>query len=121
MADSRIASVEGNQLSFHRQDPEAPVRKVQSRWVHQDWVCQVEYGGEWMTFVLHEFNDGVYEPSSVQGVFTDFAGAAAVEVTSGWLQSRIEQLKARNRRQRDIFMGVLAVVSALALAAISLR
>lgn len=121
MAESRIASVEGNQLSFHRQETETPVRKVQSRWVVQDWVCQVEYDGEWTTFVLHEFNDGMYEPSSVQGVFTDFAGAAAVEVTSGWLQRRIEHLTQRNRRQRDIFLGVLAVVATLALATISLR
>ena len=121
MAESRIASVEGNQLSFHRQDAETPVRKVQSRWVLQDWVCQVEYDGEWTTFILHEFNDGMFEPSSVQGVFTDFAGAAAVEVTTSWLQRRIEQKDRRNRRQRDIFLGALAVVAALALAALSLR
>lgn len=121
MAESRIASVEGNQLSFHRQDTESPVRKVQSRWAVQDWVCQVEHDGEWMTFILHEFNDGMFEPSSVQGVFTDFAGAAAVEVTTGWLQRRMEQKDTRCRRQRDIFLGALAVVTTLALAAISLR
>ena len=33
---------------------------------------------------LHEFNDGVFEPSAVQGVFSDFAGAAAVEVPTRW-------------------------------------
>jgi hypothetical protein len=121
MAESRIAYVEGYQLSFHRQDPQAPIRKVQSRWVFQDWLCQVEYQGDWSTFTVHEFNDGMFEPSAVQGVFSDFAGAAAVEVTTRWLQRRIEEKDAKMRRQRDMFLGGLAVVMALALAAISLR
>ena len=91
MAESRIASVEGFQFSFHREDPERPVRKVMDRWVLQDWVCQVEYKGDWSHFTIHEFNDGVFEPSAVQGVFSDFPGAAAVEVTTRWLQRRIDE------------------------------
>ncbi|EME69368.1 hypothetical protein H261_13793 [Paramagnetospirillum caucaseum] len=121
MAESRIASVEGFQFSFHTQDPETPIRKVQDRWVKQDWACQVEYEGEWCLFTIHEFNDGVFEPSAVQGVFSDFAGAAAVEVTTRWLQRRLDEKDRAKRRQRDIFLGALAVVAALALAAISLR
>lgn len=121
MAESRIASVEGFQFSFHRQDPETPIRKVLDRWVLQDWVCQVEYEGEWCLFSIHEFNDGVFEPSAVQGVFSDFAGAAAVEVTTRWLQRRLEEKDRAKRRQRDIFLAALAIVAALALAAISLR
>lgn len=121
MAESRIASVEGFQFSFHREDPERPVRKVMDRWVLQDWVCQVEYKGDWSHFTIHEFNDGVFEPSAVQGVFSDFPGAAAVEVTTRWLQRRIDEKDLRNRRQRDIFLGALAIAIASALAAISLR
>lgn len=121
MAESRIASVEGFQFSFHIQDAEKPVRKVLDRWVMRDWTCQVEYEGEWCVFTIHEFNDGVFEPSAVQGVFSDFPGAAAVEVTTRWLQRRLEEKDRAKRRQRDIFLGALAIVAGLALAAISLR
>lgn len=121
MAESRIASVEGFQFSFHQEDPETPVRKVQYRWVVKDWVCQVEYKDEWSLFTLHEFNDGVFEPSAVQGVFSDFAGAAAVEVTTRWLERRIEEKTARIQRERILFLVGLAVVAALGLAAVSLR
>ncbi|CAA7620582.1 conserved hypothetical protein [Candidatus Terasakiella magnetica] len=121
MAESRIASVEGFQFSFQREEAERPIRKVNSRWVLQEWVCQVESDGTWIKFTVHEFNDGVYEPSAVQGVFSDFAGAAAVEATTRWLQRRIEEKDVRNRRQRDIFLGALAVSLSLALAAFALR
>lgn len=121
MSESRIASVEGYQFSFQREDASRPVRRINDRWVIYDWVCQVEYQGDWSHFTIHEFNDGVFEPSAVQGVFSDFAGAAAAEVTLRWLQRRLDESDARRRRQRDIFLGALAVVAALALAAISLR
>jgi len=121
MAETRIASVEGFQFSFQREEAERPIRKVKDRWVLQDWVCQVEYKGEWSRFTLHEFNDGVFEPSATQGVFSDFAGAAAAEVSVRWLLRRIEEKDQRNRRQRDLFLVALAVMTALALAAISLR
>ncbi|RAU21145.1 hypothetical protein CU669_14425 [Paramagnetospirillum kuznetsovii] len=116
MSEARIAYVEGYQLSFHRQSAASPPRKVQSRWVVQDWVCQVEYDGEWMTFMLHEFNDGMLEPSSVQGVFTDFAGAAAVEVTTSWLMRRLEEKDSRRKRERLLYLCAMAVVATLALA-----
>ncbi len=121
MAESRIASVEGFQFSFHTQEAETPIRKVLDRWVMRDWICQVEYEGEWCLFTIHEFNDGMFEPSAVQGVFSDFPGAAAVEVTTRWLQRRLEEKDRAKRRQRDIFLGALAIVATLALAAISLR
>lgn len=121
MSEGRIAYVEGYQLSFHRQQAESPPRKVQSRWVLQDWVCQVEHDGDWMTFVLHEFNDGMFEPSSVQGVFTDFAGAAAVEVTTSWLKRRIDENAGKTKRERAILFSIMAVLAALILAVLSLR
>ncbi|OAN44753.1 hypothetical protein A6A04_08010 [Paramagnetospirillum marisnigri] len=121
MSEGRIAFVEGYQLSFHRQQAESPPRKVQNRWVLQDWVCQVDYGGEWMTFILHEFNDGMFEPASVQGVFTDFAGAAAVEVTTSWLMHRLEEKDARNRSQRTLYLSGMALVAALGLAVVAFR
>ncbi len=121
MAESRIAFVEGFQFSFQREEAERSVRKLTERWVLQDWACQVEHKGEWSHFTLHEYNDGVFEPSAIQGVFSDFAGAAAAEVTVRWLQRRLDEKEARSRRQRDIFLGALAVLAALALAAISLR
>jgi hypothetical protein len=121
MAETRIAFVEGFQFLFHQEDAAKPARRVNSRWEVRDWACQVEYEGEWCRFTLHEFNDGMFEPSAIQGVFSDFAGAAAAEVTIRWLQRRIEEKDVRNRRHRDLFLGGLAVIAALVLAAVSLR
>jgi hypothetical protein len=113
--------VEGLTFSFTREPSANPVRKVGSRWVVCHWASQIETAGAWSKFILHEFNDGVYEPSSLLGVFTDFAGAAAVEVTVRWLQRTNDERTAKTRRQRDMFLGALAVTAALALAAISFR
>lgn len=121
MAETRIAFVEGFQFSFHQEAAAKPTRRVNSRWEVRDWACQVEYEGEWCRFTLHEFNDGMFEPSAIQGVFSDFAGAAATEVTIRWLQRRIAEKDARNRQQRYLFLGGLAVIVALGLAAVSLR
>jgi hypothetical protein len=121
MAEPRIAFVEGLQFTFQREEPEKPIRKVHSRWGIADWVSQVEVNGVWSKFTIHEFNDGAFEPSTIHGVFSDFAGAAAVEVTVRWLRRSNDERTAKTRRQRDIFLAALAVVSALALAAISLR
>lgn len=121
MAETRIAFVEGFQFSFHQEDSAKPTRRVNSRWEVRDWACQVEYEGEWCRFTLHEFNDGMFEPSAIQGVFSDFAGAAAAEVTIRWLQRRIAEKDSRNRLQRTLFLGGIAVITALALAAVSLR
>jgi hypothetical protein len=121
MTDSRIAFIEGFQFSFVAQDPERPARRVGARWVVRDWACQVEYRDEWSVFTVHEFNDGVYEPSGIQGVFSDFAGAAAAEVGVRWLQRRLTDAERRNRRQRDIGLAVLGVVILLALALLSFR
>jgi hypothetical protein len=121
MTESRIAFVEGFQFSFQQQDPERPPRRVGSRWVVRDWACQVEYRDEWSIFTLHEYNDGVFEPSGIQGVFSDFAGAAAAEVGIRWLQRRLADAERRNRRLRDIGLAALGVVILLALAVVSFR
>ncbi|MFD2233368.1 hypothetical protein [Phaeospirillum tilakii] len=121
MAETRIAFVEGFQFSFHPEPAATPTRRVGTRWEVRNWDCQVEYDGEWCRFTLHEFNDGVFEPSALLGVFSDFAGAAATEVTLRWLQRRLAEKDQRARRQRDLLLGVVAVVAALGLAAVSLR
>ena len=121
MTDSRIAYVEGYQFSFHRQEAERPPRRVGTRWVIWDWACQVEYQEEWCTFTLHEYNDGVFEPSGVQGVFSDFAGAAAAEVGIRWLQRRLADAERRNRRLRDAALAGLGVMLLLVIAALSFR
>jgi len=120
-AETRIAFVEGFQFLFHSEPATSPTRRVGSRWEIRHWSCQVEYDGEWSRFTLHEFNDGVFEPSALLGVFSDFAGAAATEATLRWLQRRMAEKDQRTRRQRDLFLGVLAVVAALGLATVSLR
>lgn len=111
----RTVGVGGAEYRFERGESAAAGRKVGERKLVAVWVSSLP-GDEqgFTTATVNEFDDGIlYGPSSVPGLFSDFAGAAAAEVTVRWLEMSNRRLVARTKRQRDIMMtaaGVLAVI-----------
>ena len=118
---TRIVGVGGHEFVFSREEPEYPQRRVGTRRVISDWVHQFQADETWSRARIHEHDDGVFEPTSIYGVFTDFAGAAAVEVTVRWMQrSHATEIK-KARQLRDMLMGASAVLAVIAILAWSFR
>ncbi|MDA8232080.1 MAG: hypothetical protein M0006_12150 [Magnetospirillum sp.] len=121
--DIRTIGVRGTEFHFERSLP-AKERKVGERKLAALWVAPLAAagGGALAAATVHEFDDGIlYGPSSIPGVFSDFPGAAAAEVTVRWLELTSEQLVIRAKRQRDIMMAAAGVIAAIAIVAISFR
>lgn len=122
MADreSRIAGVGGAEFRFERSIPDKAGRKVGERKIAAEWTAAIK--GEDKSFasaVINEFDDGVlFGPSSVPGAVSDFAGAAAAEVTVRWLQLANQALDARLRRQREVSLAVGGLMAALLILAL---
>lgn len=76
--NSRIVRVIDTTYTFHRVD--AQMDKVQGRKVVCGWETFLDEDDKTSRAVLNQFEDGSYAPWAVSGVFSDFAGAAAVEV-----------------------------------------
>lgn len=76
--NSRIVRVIDTTYTFHR--VEAQMDKVQGRKVVCGWETFLDEDDKSSRAVLNQFEDGSYAPWAVSGVFSDFAGAAAVEV-----------------------------------------
>ncbi|MGE5516314.1 MAG: hypothetical protein ACM31D_10910 [Bacteroidota bacterium] len=76
--NSRIVRVIDTTYTFHRVD--AQMDKVQGRQVVCGWETFLDDDDKSSRAVLNQFQDGAYAPWAVSGVFSDFAGAAAVEV-----------------------------------------
>ncbi|HLO78862.1 MAG TPA: hypothetical protein VK196_20585 [Magnetospirillum sp.] len=76
--NSRIVRVIDTTYTFHRVD--AQMEKVQGRQVICGWETFLDEDDQTSRAVLNQFQDGSYAPWAVSGVFSDFAGAAAVEV-----------------------------------------
>jgi hypothetical protein len=75
---SRIVRVIDTTYTFKRIDPQ--MDKVGDRKVVMAWEMYLDSNDKTSRAVLNEYDDGTYGPWAVSGVFTDFAGAAAVEV-----------------------------------------
>ena len=75
---SRIVRVIDTTYIFQRVD--AQMDKVQGRKVVASWETFLDDTDKTSRAVLNAYQDGSYGPWAVTGVFTDFAGAAAVEV-----------------------------------------
>lgn len=76
--NSRIVRVIDATYTFKRIDPQ--MDKVGDRKVVSAWEVFLDPEDKTSRAVLNEYDDGTVGPWAVSGVFTDFAGAAAVEV-----------------------------------------
>jgi hypothetical protein len=119
-SEVRTIGINGAEYVFHRDLPEK-ARKVGDRNLAAIWVASLTSGFENVTTAtVNEFDDGIiYGPSSIPGVFSDFAGACAAEVTVRWLEMAAGSLAAKLRRQRDTAMAAAGAVVAIAVVIIS--
>lgn len=115
-ATSRIVRVIDTTYTFHR--VEAQMEKVQGRQVVCGWETFLDEDDKSSRAVLNQFADGAYAPWAVSGVFSDFAGAAAVEVVVRTMQRHFMfTVKASDKTRRTLTNFVLpatAVIGVLA-------
>ena len=117
----RTVGVNGTEFTFERTEAGKAARRINDRMIAAIWLSPLHAdNGSLSNATVNEFDDGVlYGPSSVPGVFSDFAGAAAAEVTVRWLELANEHLIRRVKRQKDIMMassGLIAIVAIIAIA-----
>jgi len=119
--EKRIVGVNGSEFTFERGDTITAGRKINDRKLTAIWVSPMRTTkGTLATATVNEFDDGILcGPSSIPGVFSDFAGAAAAEVQVRWLELANEHLARKAKRQRDVMMAVGGGVAALAVVVIS--
>lgn len=114
--NSRIVRVIDTTYTFHRVD--AQMDKVQGRQVVCGWETFLDEDDKTSRAVLNQFADGAYAPWAVSGVFSDFAGAAAVEVVVRSMQRHFmfTAKKADNTRKTltNIVLPATAVLGVLA-------
>lgn len=123
VGDSRIIGVGGTEFSFERTEPDKEGRKIGDRKLVALWLSPLPASdGTVATATVNEFDDGIlYGPSSIPGCFSDFAGAAAAEVTVRWLELANTKLASKIKRQRDMAMVIAGAFCAIAVVAISFR
>jgi len=123
VGDTRIIGVGGSEFTFERTDPDKEGRKIGDRKLVALWLAPLPASdGTVATATVNEFDDGIlYGPSSIPGCFSDFAGAAAAEVTVRWLELANVKLVSTVKRQRDIAVFIAGVVAVIAVVAISFR
>lgn len=102
--NSRIAQVIDNTYTFRRID--AQMDKVQGKKVTACWEVLLDEDDPTSRAVLNAFEDGTYGPWAVTGVFTDFAGAAAVEVVVRSMQRHYVFTFKKSDRVRKMLAGV---------------
>lgn len=119
----RTVGVNGTEFTFERTEPGKAARRINDRKIAALWISPLEATtGAISSATVNEFDDGVlYGPSSVPGVFSDFAGAAAAEVTVRWLELANEHLIKRVKRQKDIMMAASGVLAMIAIIVIAFR
>jgi hypothetical protein len=119
--EKRIIGVNGSEFTFERGEGIVAGRRIGDRKLTAIWVSPMRTtSGQMATATVNEFDDGILcGPSSIPGVFSDFAGAAAAEVQVRYLELANEHLMHRAKRQREIMMAVGGVVMAMAVVIIS--
>jgi len=114
--NSRIVRVIDTTYTFHRVD--AQMDKVQGRKVVCGWETFLDDEDRSSRAVLNQFEDGSYAPWAVSGVFSDFAGAAAVEVVVRTMQRHFvftsKKTDATRKTLTNIVLPATAVLSVLA-------
>ena len=119
----RTIGVKGTEFKFERGPVDKFGRMVRDREIKALWTSPLQANtGFLASATVNEFDDGVlYGPSSVPGTFSDFAGAAAAEVTVRWLELTNEHLARKLKRQRDWMMVVAGTISIIVIIAIAFR
>lgn len=114
--NSRIVRVIDTTYTFHRVD--AQMDKVQGRQVVCGWETFLDEDDKTSRAVLNQFQDGAYAPWAVSGVFSDFAGAAAVEVVVRSMQRHFifttKKSDTTRRTLTNIVLPATAVLGVLA-------
>ena len=114
--NSRIVRVIDTTYTFHRVD--AQMDKVQGRQVVCGWETFLDEDDKTSRAVLNQFADGTYAPWAVSGVFSDFAGAAAVEVVVRTMQRHFvftaKKTDATRKTLTNIVIPATAVLGVLA-------
>lgn len=114
--NSRIVRVIDTTYTFHRVD--AQMDKVQGRKVVCGWETFLDENDKTSRAVLNQFKDGFYAPWAVSGVFSDFAGAAAVEVVVRTMQRHFvfttRKTDATRKTLTNIVLPATAVLGVLA-------
>jgi len=113
---SRLVRVIDTEYTFRRIDPQ--MDKVQGRKVVWGWETFLDAEEKTSRAVLNQFEDGSYAPWAVSGVFSDFAGAAAVEVVVRSMQRHfVFTAKASEKTRKtltNIALPATAVIGVLA-------
>lgn len=101
---TRIVRVIDSTYNFKRID--AQMDKVGHRKVVAAWEVFLDPDDKTSRAVLNEYDDGTYGPWAVSGVFTDFAGAAAVEVVVRSMQRHFVFTAKKSDRSRKLLTNV---------------
>jgi hypothetical protein len=101
--NSRIVRVIDTTYTFRRVEPQ--MDKVQGKKVVTAWEVFLVDDDPTSRAVLNGFDDGTYGPWAVSGVFSDFAGAAAVEVVVRSMQRHYVFTVKKADRIRKILGG----------------
>ncbi len=119
----RIIGVKGTEFKFERGPVDKFGRMVRDREIKALWTSPLKADtGFLSSATVNEFDDGVlYGPSSVPGTFSDFAGAAATEVTVRWLELTNEHLARKLKRQREWVMVAAGIASIIGILIIAFR
>lgn len=114
--NSRIVRVIDTTYTFHRVD--AQMEKVQGRKVVCGWETFLDEDDKTSRAVLNQFDDGSYAPWAVSGVFSDFAGAAAVEVVVRTMQRHfVFTVRKHDKTRKTLTSYVLPATAVLAVLA----
>lgn len=113
---SRIVRVIDTTYTFQRVD--AQMDKVQGRQVVCGWETFLDSEDKASRAVLNQFQDGSYAPWAVSGVFSDFAGAAAVEIVVRSMQRHFmftaKTAEKTRRTLTNIALPATAIIGVLA-------
>lgn len=109
--NSRIVRVIDTTYTFHRVD--AQMDKVQGRQVVCGWETFLDEDDKTSRAVLNQFQDGSYAPWAVSGVFSDFAGAAAVEVVVRTMQRHFVFTARKTDKTRKTLTNIVLPATAV--------
>ncbi|AVM74118.1 hypothetical protein [Magnetospirillum gryphiswaldense] len=101
--NSRIVRVIDTTYTFQRIEPQ--MDKVQGRKVKACWETFLDENDKSSRAVVNTFEDGACGPWAVTGVFTDFAGAAAVEVVVRSMQRHFVFTTKKDAKVRKLLAG----------------
>lgn len=103
--NSRIVRVIDMTYTFKRIPPE--MQGLRDKKVVSGWETYLAEEDRTSRAVLNEYDDGTFAPWAVSGVFTDFAGAAAVEVVVRSIQRHFVFTSRKDARTRRILLNLV--------------